>query len=247
MEKPIIGVMSLVDEEKDSLWMLPGYFDGIIEAGGIPVMLPLIEDMESVKQIANSFDGFVFSGGPDVDPKYYNKDDEVGNLRLCPQRDSFEMALIKEVIELDKPILGICRGLQLINVSLGGTLYQDLPKQFESEIVHSQERPYDVGSHIVTMVKGSKFYDLVCNSTYEEPNYYNNDGETLSVNSCHHQGIKDLAECLVPMANAADGLVEAFEMPEKRFLWAFQWHPEFMHKKDQVSRSIFKTFVDSCH
>lgn len=111
--KPIIGVLPLFDEKKDSYWMLPGYMKGIINAGGIPVMIPFIE--EDIKQLSDTFDGFLFTGGPDIDPTYYHEDKKEKCGDLAPYRDTLESQLFKEVYALDKPILGICRGHQLIN------------------------------------------------------------------------------------------------------------------------------------
>lgn len=233
MDKPIIGVLPLVDEERESYWMLPGYFEGVIEAGGIPIMLPLIYDEKDLNRLVNEFNGFIFTGGPDIDPKYYNAAVETDNVKTCEPRDKMEILFARKAIESGKPILGICRGLQLINVALGGTLYQDLPSQRKSDLNHSQEKPYDKPIHDVVLDKTGGLYELLSR-------------DSLGVNSCHHQGIKELAPGLSSMAVATDGLVEAFEMKERNFLWGLQWHPEFMQKVSQPSRDIFKKFINSC-
>lgn len=238
-KKPIIGVMPLVDEEKESYWMLPGYFNGIREAGAVPVMLPSTDDEEELRKIAETFDGFVFTGGPDVSPEHYHAAQEVDNLRTCEVRDHMEIPLLKMVMELYKPVLGICRGMQLINVALGGTLYQDLPKQRPSDIKHSQEKPYDNPSHKVRVIKDTPFYAVAKGALDEEG--------LLGVNSCHHQGVKDLGKGLLAMAEAVDGLVEAYYAPGNRFTWGVQWHPEFMYLKDDTSKGIFKAFVEHCN
>ncbi len=244
--KPLIAVLPLVDKDRDSFWMLPGYFDGVTEAGGLPVMLSLTSDPSDIKEIAETFDGFIFTGGPDVAPEIYGEEIQVDNLETCPERDAMEVPLLKEVVELDKPVLGICRGLQFINAVLGGTLYQDLPTQKEPgseiKIKHSQEAPYDKPCHEVHLFKDASLYKLL--SKHELLS--GEDGVSLKVNSCHHQGIKKLAPGLRPMAQSPDNLIEAFEMPDKEFIWAVQWHPEFMQKVDEASNRIFEEFIEHC-
>ena len=231
--KPLIGLQALVDEKRDSYWMLPGYFEGVIEAGGIPVMLPLISDEEDIGKLVEKFDGFIITGGHDVGPEVYGMTDETENVEPCTARDDMEVILLKKAMEADKPVFGICRGLQFINAALGGSLYQDIPMQFPSEVNHRQPAPYDEPIHPVKLEEGSWLKNLAgC--------------DIIMVNSCHHQGLKDLAEGLVISAKAEDGLVEAAEMPDKKYLKAVQWHPEFMHKKDEMSRKIFSDFVKAC-
>ena len=147
--RPLIGVTPLWDTELRSVWMLPDYLDGIREAGGVPVVLPLEADAEAIAVLAESFDGFLFTGGPDVSPSLYGVDDTQGKAKTCPPRDLLEAELLRRVVALDKPVLGICRGLQLINAVLGGTLYLDLPSEHPSELVHRQAKPYGRYTHSV--------------------------------------------------------------------------------------------------
>ena len=232
MSKPIIGVMPLWDDEKDSIWMLPGYFDGINQARAIPIMLPLSEDEQELDQLIKMCDGFLFTGGHDVSPELYNEKPLDGMVSCCMKRDKMESYILKKAIQIDKPILGICRGIQFINAALGGTLYQDLPTQYETEIEHHQNPPYDVPIHKVNVIMNSPLYE--CLHT-----------ELLDVNSYHHQAVKDLAPNLKAMAVSEDGLIEAVYMSEQRFLWAVQWHPEFSYKTDYNSRKIFKAFIEA--
>lgn len=139
MEKPIIGVTPLWDEEKKSYWMLPGYLEGVKEAGAIPVILPLTTNGADIAQLADLCDGFLFTGGQDVDPQLYGEAMEPFCGELCPARDALEQELLRQALERDKPILGICRGIQFLNAALGGTLYQDLPTEHPSEIGHELE------------------------------------------------------------------------------------------------------------
>lgn len=233
MKKPMIGVVPLVDEERESFWMLPGYFEGIEEAGGIPVMLPLTDDPEAIARLAETCDGVLLTGGHDVSAEVYGETPREVCGACCPGRDRMERLLLDEALRQDLPVLGICRGVQFLNAALGGTLYQDLPVEHYSTVVHHQQPPYDQPSHEVSLLRGSPLAERL-------------GVKTLPVNSCHHQGIKNLADSLSAMAYAPDGLVEAVWMPDKRFVWAVQWHPEFSHKVSEASREIFRAFVESC-
>lgn len=231
MRKPVIGLVPLVDTGRESLWMLPGYMEGIREAGGLPIMLPLDDDGADADQMAAMCDGILFTGGHDVSPELYGEK----NAGLCgeiiPARDAMETKLLKAALEHDCAVLGICRGLQFLNVSLGGTLYQDIPAQCPSGVDHHQSAPYHLPIHSVTVT--GPLAEAV-------------GAETLMVNSCHHQAIRALAPGLEIMAKAPDGIVEAIRLPGKKFVWAVQWHPEFMQKVDEASKAIFRAFVEGC-
>lgn len=216
-QSPIIGVTPLWDAERKSIWMLPDYLDGIRAAGGIPIVLPLEMSKADADRIIETCDGFLFTGGQDVGS--------------CPERDALETLVLSKALQSDKAILGICRGLQFINVFLGGTLWQDLPSQHPSEIVHRQGKPYGTPTHKV-MLSGdlSKLLGK----------------ETLEVNTLHHQAAKELGENLEMMAVAPDGIIEAVQMAGKRFVWAVQWHPEYMFRTDPDSLAIFLCFVKHC-
>ena len=166
-----------------------------------------------------------------MNPELYGQKNEGLTGELIPARDSMEGKLLKAALELDKGVLGICRGLQFINVMLGGSLYQDIPTQFESNVNHRQPAPYHLPIHPVTV--SGPLAEAV-------------EAEEIMVNSCHHQGIRDLSPELEIMASAPDGLVEAIRLPGKKFVWAVQWHPEFMHRVDENSRRIFRGFVEGC-
>lgn len=129
MKKPIIGIIPLVDMERESLWMLPGYMKGVEQAGGIPVMLPLMSEEDSLQQLVEEMDGFLFTGGQDISPNLYGEKRLPMCGQCCRERDDMEAVLFRLLYEMDKPILGICRGIQCINVIMGGTLYQDLPSE----------------------------------------------------------------------------------------------------------------------
>ena len=132
--KPLIGLIPLVDDALESLWMLPGYMDGIAQAGGIPIMLPLTEDPADLEQLCESCDGFLLTGGHDVSPSVYGEDRLPVCGVSCEARDRMERLVLDYALRNDKPVLGICRGLQLLNALLGGTLYQDLPTQHPGNV-----------------------------------------------------------------------------------------------------------------
>ncbi len=226
MKKPIIGLIALVDEKRESYWMLPGYMEGIARSGGIAVMLPLTDRDEDIAQLTAHFDGFLFTGGHDVDPALYGQEklDICGD--LCPPRDKMEAKLLKAALAADKPVLGICRGLQLMNAVLGGTLYQDLVAEFGDKTNHRMAAPYGRAEHTVTFTQPLPGLE-----------------KTLGVNSCHHQGILDLAPGVEVWATAPDGLVEAIFVPGKCYARAVQWHPEFFAPGDPLSEAIFESLV----
>ena len=230
MKKPVIGIVPLVDHGRDSLWMLPGYMEGVARAGGLPVMLPLTDGGEDVSQLLELCDGLLLTGGQDVSPELYGEEPLPVCGELCPARDRLEKPLLLKAIEQDKAVLGICRGFQFLNAALGGTLYQDLPAQRPSTCDHHMAPPYDRAAHSVIL--SGPLAELL------------HAGET-GVNSCHHQGVKALAPGLSVTAAAPDGLTEAVYMPERRFVWAVQWHPEFSYQVNADSRRIFAAFVEA--
>ncbi len=233
MKKPMIGVMPLVDLQRESYWMLPGYFEGIMQAGGIPVMLPLTSDPTLLTQFVEEYDGFLFTGGQDASPELYGEQVDARCGECCSERDAMELKLIPMILAHDKPLLGICRGIQILNVALGGTLYQDLPSQRYSPVEHHQGLPYDQSVHDVSILRDSPLDELF-------------GIKSLSVNSYHHQAVKTLADSLEAMAYSEDGLVEAVCIPDKRFIWAVQWHPEFSFRVSKESRKFFTAFINSC-
>lgn len=228
--KRIVGVMPLWDDEKDSIWMLPGYMDGVRQAGGLPIIFPFTEDEQELDQLVRMCEGFLFTGGQDVSPELYQETPLEGLVTTCGKRDAMERIVLEKAIEADRPILGICRGIQFINAALGGTLYQDIPSQHPSETEHHQHAPYDIPVHDVTIIKDSPLHKCL-------------KVDRLPVNSCHHQAVRELAPGLKPMAISPDGLVEAVFLEDKTYLWAVQWHPEFSFKTDKYSRMIFRSFI----
>ena len=223
--KPVIGVLPLYDKEKKSIWMLPEYLDGIRNAGGIPLILPYLIDDSDLALLDKKIDGYLFTGGDDVNPILYkeNKSEYVKDINEI--RDSLEARVYKLAKENDKAVLGICRGIQIINVLEGGSLYQDLETYHPSRLDHKDKNK----KHPVLILHNSPLGELL-------DEYY------LSVNSYHHQGIKRIAQTLKGMAVSEDGIVEALYHPKMKFIWALQWHPEYM-LEDESSKKIFEIFI----
>ncbi len=231
--KPIIGVLPLYDDEKESVWMLPGYLDSLQLAGAIPLTLPQELDAESLEQVTALCDGFLFTGGHDINPAMYGEKPIPACGLWNEKRDRLEKELFDAAYEKDIPLLGICRGIQLVNVAMGGTLYQDLPSQHGEQTEHHMTAPYDRVCHMVTLKEGSPLRSLLgC--------------EQLGVNSYHHQAVKQLAPMLREMARSEDGLIEAIYDPARTFLWAVQWHPEFAYASDPKAYAIVTEFVRTC-
>lgn len=231
--KKVIGLIPLWDDDKDSLWMLPGYMNSIEQCDALPIMLPLTEDPDMLDRALALCDGLLLTGGHDVDPALYGRDmlDLCGT--LCSPRDKMEAYLLKKALEKDMPVFGICRGVQFMNAFLGGTLYQDLPAQHPSDEDHHMAAPYDRVAHNVTIQPGTMLADILGIPVY-------------GVNSCHHQGVEILAPGTVAAAVADDGLVEALEVKGKKFALGVQWHPEFSYQKDPLALKLIRAFVEAC-
>jgi putative glutamine amidotransferase len=197
-------------------------------------MLPRTVDEETARQLAGLCAGFLFTGGEDVSPEFYGEDVLPFCGPICKERDAMEKTLFSiAVLGQNKKAFGICRGIQLFNVLLGGTLYQDIPAQVpHSTLSHRQDPPYNRPIHQVKIEPGSPLHDVVGT-------------DTLAVNSHHHQAIAELSPQLIPMARAEDGLIEAVRMKDRAFVWAVQWHPEWL-LSEESHRKLFSRFVDAC-
>lgn len=231
MKKPIIGVTPSVDEEHHRCLVQPGYLESIDRAGGLPLMLPLTDREEDIARFVEICDGFLFVGGPDIEPWRFGQEllPECGPQNK--ERDAMEWKLMEAALAADKPIFGVCRGIQVLNTVLGGTLYQDIPSQYKTELCHSMpEPPYNRTAHLFRVVEGTPLAKLPC---------------AEGVNSRHHQAILDLAPGLEIMAYAADGIIEAVRMPKKRFVWAVQWHPEAFWEEEGLNMELFRAFVEA--
>jgi len=235
--RPIIGLTISIQQDEGKLYTPTSYTKAIIEAGGNPVLLNVTRDDEMIEQYADLVDGVLFSGGDDVDPAAYGEEQIWGCGDIVPLRDDFEIKLLHVLLEKspEKPILGICRGTQVLNVAMGGTLYQDLKSQVEGCIRHQQLQLSRYASHAAIVDEGTKLHEIY--------------GSTkVMANSFHHQAVKEIGRDLVITARASDGVVEGFEKPDHPYFVAVQWHPERLveHDYHPEHKALFKTFVDAC-
>lgn len=191
----------------------------------LPVVLPIVEQPEVIRRYAEEFDGFIFTGGDDLDPASYGEEVLPACGEIAVERDAFELALLKEVTALKKPVFGICRGLQVMNVFCGGTLWQDFPSQRPTETPHC-EKDERAATHHPVHTEGS-LRELL-------------GAEWVSTNSYHHQAVKKLGENLRALAYSTEGYVEALEHTELPFFRAVQWHPEL--DPDEISRVLYEAF-----
>lgn len=228
----LIGITPLYDDKMDSYWMLPNYMKMIENLGHTAVMLPLTTNCKELDKLISLCDGFIISGGQDISPSMYNEKKSPLCGDECIKRDEMDSYILAKAIENDIPVLGICRGLQLINTHLNGTLYQDLEFEFSDSTSHQMIKPYDRKWHNVKIVKNSLLYSIL-------------NKEEIGVNSYHHQGIKKLGDNLDVMAYASDGLVEAIRLKDKNFIVGVQWHPEFSYHNDENSYLIAKAFINA--
>jgi putative glutamine amidotransferase len=229
---PVIGITPGFMRDKNKLCLGKGYADGITKAGGLAVILPLCGESAVIEQILETVDGLVFSGGADIDARFFGEENVKAGGEISPERDQFELLLAKRAIESQKPVFGICRGIQLLNVAMGGTLYQDIHTgRNPGELLkHWQEAPDWYPVHDVEIVPDSALYRV-----------YNT--ERLDVNSYHHQAVKVVGKGLSAVAKTSDGIIEAVESTAGQFILAVQWHPEMMWSRDPQQLKPFEALV----
>ena len=240
---PVIGITATLKQDVDCVAERPlgkfvradlDYVEGVAEAGGVPVVLPPVVGVRGAEALLEGLDGLLLSGGSDLDPGYYGESPVPELGVTLPERDAFEMALLEHALRRKIPILGICRGMQVLNVALGGTLYQDLPSQMDHMVLlgHRQETPKWQPTHEVEVDGGSKVAEIL-------------GADELKVNSYHHQAIKELASGLVAVAYAPDGVIEAVESGDlsKRWVIGVQWHAEAMREAGPGHRNLFEAHV----
>ncbi len=236
MNTPLIGITTYRTQNRSGYAQLcinEAYVSSIAESGGIPVLVPLGLSPMQMDDLLNRLDGLLFSGGGDILPETYGSQSHSRVDNIDPDRDRVEIYLLERIMELKRPFFGICRGLQLINVALGGTLYEDLLDQYPGSLSHQtpETLPRDHLWHSVIIDPNSQIHQIMQQTEAQ-------------VNSQHHQGIRQLAASLKPSAYSPDGVIEAFELPEYPFGVAVQWHPEWL-KKDPAMQALFNSFIHS--
>jgi putative glutamine amidotransferase len=234
-QKPIIGVTPSYDYDKMTAYVRPGYCEGIIEAGGIPLLLPFTTNDSVISEVFDKIDGILLAGGVDIDPFYFQESVMPYNGSISPERDYLELLMAARAIEEKKPVLGICRGCQVLNVAGGGSLFQDIYSQIKDKpmLEHTQKAPAWYGTHEVTIQKDSLLLDILGT-------------ESIRTNSFHHQSIKDVADGFIISAVTSDGIIECIEHISHPFCLGLQWHPERMWEKDRIFLKPFERFVEMC-
>lgn len=235
MKKVMIGLTPSHDTANDDISMRPTYLRAVAAAGAIPVVMPLEISDADLEHLTDCLDGFLFTGGPDVHPFYFGEQTQAFCGNVSEARDSLEFKLLKLAMKAEKPILGICRGIQVINIGLGGDIYQDISSQFKEDfpVAHKQPFSYRVPSHQVDVIPGTLLAEISGSSV-------------IQVNSMHHQAVRKTAPQLIASGFAPNGLIEAVELPGYPFLLGVQWHPEYLWETQLPARRIFLQFIEMC-
>ena len=232
--RPIIGISGQYNTEDHQHSIRDTYFDSIMRAGGIPVLLPRVTNADIAKDLLAHLDGLLLAGGGDVNPSRFGEETLPTCGKIEEVRDISELILIDEALKSEMPIFGICRGVQVLAVALGATLFQDIESQLgipASE--HKQEKPYDNPHHVVRFKEGSLLERITGTSV-------------MPTNSMHHQSIKDAGDKLKIEGITMDGIIEAVSMVGRENVFGVQFHPEFLaHYSDWASR-LFDYYISQC-
>lgn len=237
MKKPIIGISGSIII--DSSGNFPGYrrsyvnedyVKSVIKNGGIPYIIPMNSDEDVVREQVANVDGLILSGGHDVTPKFYNQEPHKSLGGILPERDVFDFNLVRFAVEKNIPILGICRGFQILNVYFGGTLHQDINLKEKTFIKHNQVNFPSMVSHSVDLMDNTKLKEM-----------FNED--CIMVNSFHHQIIDKVAGDFVTSAISKDGVVEAIENQNYKYMLGVQWHPEMLHDSYEKMNLLFSELI----
>jgi putative glutamine amidotransferase len=232
-QAPLIGITTsiTVGTAPERAYVNASYLRAVQAAGGIPVLLPPHLDERSRRELASRIDGLLLTGGGDVDPVLFEEERHETLFDVSGARDELEIALTLGTLERERPLLAICRGIQVLNVALGGSLHQDIPSDFGSAIEHSQKAPRDEATHAVTVSGETRLADIL-------------GAVDVRVNSMHHQAIKRVGKGLREVAWAPDGVIEGVERPDgNAMVVGVQWHPEELVRHDPAARGLFRALI----
>jgi len=241
IRKPIIGIAPDFNPRADhegrageaTVFLRNRYLAAIEATGGLPVILPVASDPSLGAALLDHLDGLMLTGsGPDINPRRYGERQRFPFTVMSKHRTDSECALLLEAHKRDLPVLGICGGMQLMNVALGGTLVQDISEQVDGALAHRMSGPATTTCHPVTLERRSHLYTLLRR-------------DSVPVNSSHHQAVKAIAHDLAVSAVAPDGVIEAIEDRSRRFFIGVQWHPEYLYRSHRAHRALFTAFVDT--
>jgi putative glutamine amidotransferase len=240
LSSPVIGVPGYWHESEAILGRMAtavpdSYIRALLKINAIPLIIPVIPSSKILARFFKMIDGLLLVGGPDLDPIHYHQSAHTGLRKVTPDRDNVELKVLSWALDADIPILAICRGIQVLNVVTGGTLWQDIALQLPDAAKHDYHPNYpeDFLAHTVTPLPGSRLSAIVGD-------------DEQSVNSLHHQAIDKLGQGLRPVAYAPDGIVEAVEGIDARWIVGVQWHPEWLVESDPRMLALFKAFGDAC-
>jgi putative glutamine amidotransferase len=231
VSRPLIGItIGYSPDDREIFQLRDDYVRSVETAGGLPLVLAPGRP-EDASLLLDRLDGLLLTGGADVGPHIYGAKQHPTVVRVLPERDAFELALVHEALARDLPLLAICRGHQVLNVATGGTLVQDIPSELESTVDHDPEGERWHRAHGVRVLPGTRLRAIL-------------ERDEVAVNSFHHQAVKDVGQGLVVSARATgDGVIEALERPDSRFVLGVQWHPEAFWDKGGPFQPLFEALV----
>ena len=232
---PLIGVTTSITIGKtpERAYVNSAYLHAVQQAGGVPVPLPPQLSQGSLERLARGLDGLLLTGGGDIDPGLFGEAPHPTVYEVAPARDTMEASAIRIALDRRLPILAVCRGIQILNVALGGSLYQDVGTDPGTELRHSQQEPRDQLTHKIKVKAGSRLAETLGT-------------EELEVNSMHHQAVKALGAGLVAVAWAPDQVIEGIELTDSsRFVLGVEWHPEELCGRSEPARRLFAALVRS--
>ncbi len=237
MKKPVIGISGSIMTDASGnfagykrAYVSHDYVQAVLSGGGIPVILPFSEDSDAIRSQLECVDALILSGGHDVFPQLYKEEPKQKLGDVFPARDRFDFELIEATMRQNKPIFGICRGMQILNVYFGGSLHQDLSYADRELLKHNQNTSPEQVTHTIQIMPGTKLHGIL-------------GVEELMVNSFHHQAVNLPGRDLICCAKAMDGVMEAFEHVSYPFLLSVQWHPEMLHASEIKMKELFSAFV----
>lgn len=228
---PVIGITGSYDSNTGKATLSRYYIEAVEAAGGLPLVIPCVLSEAAVEPLLRSIDGLLLSGGVDVDPQLFGEEPQPTLGEICPERDRLELALTRRALQQDRPILAICRGIQVLNIAAGGTVLQDIGTAIKNPLKHDQLAPRWYGTHTINISPTSQLVGIW--------------GEKITVNSMHHQAVGTVAEGFIATAWSNDGVVEAIESRAHRFAMGVQCHPECMWQEQQRILHLFTKFVEA--